>query len=620
MNEILSNLKNKSKPKKNAKKCAIYDFFQLANEIDAKYTPLLIFPMSVKDDTKRSQSSSSSHGLSLSNAPAIFKKSISELFGSNSSNDDEKFNKSNKIQYQRPSYLDYRYPIYKLPQKFKFEAGNPRIELFGKDIVPKNTINLFESCIQSLPNRLIQKYNIYACDIYKYIAVKSKIPDWILMQQNGNKPLNDNNKSSPKWLQNIRMGMGMKMLIKLLCSCMPSSYKNINTKTKMKITNVPDIRYEIVANSFCQNTENDYNYYNELRRNQDILSFNTLQILLGLLKLFKTHEILQFEYLRYLIQKNNGHIVLCKLFNHPFSISTNDNLFITKPKTFIDYNLSQLINRIYGDNNYDDDYKDHDNDNKINNSSPRIITIKINCLRIIQKCVKYSYGHCRVLCDVLKCHEWLAKYTKSNDEVLRYYVLKLYKSMMPFLNKEWRNKQSSINIIELIKNHIRIGINDQWLSFEIINKMNEAINGYKEKEEEPQNLKLDKYYQWLGLKEPTEKDYAETCFNPFYVTNNYGQPKLEIFAPKKWNELIDDSCTEYHEWLFVQIKQDIKQFEKQKKYIGMTKKEMQRQQVIERSDKVDKGLAKIVIPQDFDFSKYLIAYFNGNEDELLNKI
>ena len=124
----------------------------------------------------------------------------------------------------------------------------------------------------------------------------------------------------------------------------------------------------------------------------------------------------------------------------------------------------------------------------------------------------------------------------------------------------------------------------------------------------------------MGLKAPTEKDYAETCWNPFYITNNYGQPYLEVYAPKKWNQLIDDTCTEYHEWLFVQIKEDHKQFEKQKKFIGMTKKEMEKQKIIDRSNKVDQGLAKIKIPDDFDFSAYLTAYFNGNQDELLTKI
>ena len=78
--------------------------------------------------------------------------------------------------------------------------------------------------------------------------------------------------------------------------------------------------------------------------------------------------------------------------------------------------------------------------------------------------------------------------------------------MMPFLNQEWRNKQSSIDIIESIKNHIRIGINDQWLSFEIINKMNKAIQGYQEKQEVPQNLKLDTflriYIYWMIQSNP----------------------------------------------------------------------------------------------------------------------
>merc|ERR1712151_261675 len=106
----------------------------------------------------------------------------------------------------------------------------------------------------------------------------------------------------------------------------------------MRITNVPDIRYEIIASIY--NDNDNLNYSKELKRHQNILTFNILSLLLGLLKLFKTHEILQFEYLKYLIQKDNGIVVLCKLFNHPWYDHNDNNdvsnkLFITKPETYI---------------------------------------------------------------------------------------------------------------------------------------------------------------------------------------------------------------------------------------------------------------------------------------------
>eukprot|EP01083_Nonionella_stella_P030540 83698_1 len=573
---------NKSKTK-----CAVSDFFDICNVIDTKHSPLLVLPPSIHDANKQKHKE-----------------------------EDAKYDENEQVEYVRPMDLDYKYPVHKLPTPFQFEASNPRIELFGQAIVPKEKVDLLEQCNAHLPNRSMRHYNMYACDVYRYIALKARVPDWILMQQNKDNTLQHKKKDvSPKWLQNIRMGLGIKMWIKLLCSAMPSSYR-IDTQSNevmMRITNVPDVRYEVVASIFRFH-EDDGSYFMELQRHQKILIFNIIGVLLALLKLFKTHEVLQFEYLKHLIQKDNGVIVLCKVFTHPWKDRKTD-VFLTKPETFVECkDRQQLMDKIY---RAMDEQQQEDGSYAL---SSRVLTFKVNALRIVQKCVKYSYGHCRILCDVLRCHVWMTKYLEGSDDVMDYYVLKIYKSMMPFLDQTWREQKRSKAIIELIRETVRIGVNDQWLSYSIAKELSAVTARYKEKEEMPHKLKLHEYYQWLGLKEPVETDYADGCFNPFFVRNDYGAPRQKVVATKEWMEMMDDACSVYHEWLFEQIKCDDKEFAKQEKYIGMTRKEMETQKMIERSSRVDQGLDDIKVPKDFDFNAYLRAYFKGTQDELLDKI
>jgi len=253
--------------------------------------------------------------------------------------------------------------------------------------------------------------------------------------------------------------------------------------------------------------------------------------------------------------------------------------------------------------------------------SSRLVTVKVNAVRIIQKCIKYSLGHCRFLSHGLRCHEWMVRFIGLDENaVMRYYALKLFKAMMPFLDQRWRSQESSMGIMSMITSSLRIGIHDHWRSFELKLRFEAAVKEHRERMDAPNHLELDPYYQWLALRQPQERDYADTCRNPFFVKDEYGVPRLEIVAPKEWAETMSDSCHRYHEWLLLQIKEDEREYQRQKEFIGMTTKERAEKKRADRSRRIDQGIRNVVIPKDFDARLFLKAYLKGNGDLLLRNM
>ena len=406
----------------------------------------------------------------------------------------------------------------------------------------------------------------------------------------------------------MRMRLGIKMWTKVMVSCYPSSYLAApgTVRVDLRVPNVPDIRHEVVA---AIRGEEAAPYILELRRHQNIVAFNVLCVLLSFLKLFKRHEILQFEYLRSLLLDNNAVIVLCKMVAHPWS-DEEGTVGLLDAASYRALNRRQFVQRYYVET---------EGASKEAVSS-RIATVKVNAVRIIQKCIKHSLGHCRFLSKGLKCNEWMVRLSGDRNPVMRYYVLKLFKAMMPFLDRQWRSQESSMGVMAMITSSLRIGVNDQWRSFAVDTAFESAVRRHRERVDAANHLEIAPYYQWLALREPTERDYAETRRNPFFVQSEYGVPRMEIVAPKEWAEVMSESCHRYHEWLLEQMKEDEKEYERQREFIGMTRKEMHEKKRADRSRKIDRGLADIVIPKDFDAKAFLVAYLRGNADAILRKL
>merc|ERR1719242_796502 len=194
-----------------------------------------------------------------------------------------------------------------------------------------------------------------------------------------------------------------------MVSCLPSTYHNApeldSDRVDLRVVNVPDIRYEVTAAIQNQNVY----YFPELRRHQNIMAFNICSVLLAILKLFKRHEILQFQYLRSLLLDNNAIVVLLKMIPHPWSDEEKYGAMMLQPQSYRTLNVDQFLKRFYPKKSVSISMLNS------NSTTSRVVTVKVNALRIIQKCIKHSLGHCRLLSHGLHCHEWMVRFSGDKN-------------------------------------------------------------------------------------------------------------------------------------------------------------------------------------------------------------
>merc|ERR1719361_1916470 len=131
---------------------------------------------------------------------------------------------------------------------------------------------------------------------------------------------------------------------------------------------------------------------------------------------------------------------------HPWSDEEKYGAMMLQPQSYRTLTVDQFLKRFYPKKSVSISMLNS------NSTTSRVVTVKVNALRIIQKCIKHSLGHCRLLSHGLHCHEWMVRFSGDKNPVMRYYTLKLFKSMMPFLNQRWRAQESSIGIISMITN------------------------------------------------------------------------------------------------------------------------------------------------------------------------
>ena len=97
----------------------------------------------------------------------------------------------------------------------------------------------------------------------------------------------------------------------------------------------------------------------------------------------------------------------------------------------------------------------------ITNFSFRQFQISIHLLRILQK-VTRSKAHRILLLVQYKSSQVLRRILRVPDPMLRLYVLKLFKSQVPYCGRKWR--QSNMRVITAIYLHCRPELRDEWLA------------------------------------------------------------------------------------------------------------------------------------------------------------
>ena len=184
-----------------------------------------------------------------------------------------------------------------------------------------------------------------------------------------------------------------------------------------------------------------------------------------------------------------------------------------------------------------------------------------NLLRIIQKCCKKSLLHQRFLTKRLIAHKYLFKFTRKQFcqlPEIHFYILKLYKLMIPFMRESDNNSNNNDSnenenkannntnektrktieyIMKEINKYVRIDIGDRWLENQNLD-FNQMMNDYESDLEANQPKRDSKYYDWNLLNAVSKADYFnDDLLKPYKY---YGSPKLNtvLMAPQKRNEVL----------------------------------------------------------------------------------
>ena len=96
----------------------------------------------------------------------------------------------------------------------------------------------------------------------------------------------------------------------------------------------------------------------------------------------------------------------------------------------------------------------------ITNYSQRIFQTAIHLLRILQKLTR-NKSHRVLLLVQFKSSQILRRLLRIPDPTLRLYVLKLFKSQVPYCGRKWR--QSNMRVITAVYLHVKPELRDEWL-------------------------------------------------------------------------------------------------------------------------------------------------------------
>jgi len=204
-------------------------------------------------------------------------------------------------------------------------------------------------------------------------------------------------------------------------------------------------------------------------RHKEIVSKSTLGILLLLLKHSKFNQYLQFEYITKILYESNAIVLLYKCLNlesiekHLYSqnfIASEEYFNITTP-----ISVSSLSTYTNSSSSISSTQTTQTTTAIKENWRNYFSTICI--LRIIQKIIKHHPPRIYSL-PLTKSANILKKYVQLDQlhqkPLIRYYGLKVMKSLIPYLNKKW--KQNNMKIITDIYLYVPIHINDHWLTYQ----------------------------------------------------------------------------------------------------------------------------------------------------------
>eukprot|EP00794_Sanderia_malayensis_P017832 gene17832-19615_t len=186
----------------------------------------------------------------------------------------------------------------------------------------------------------------------------------------------------------------------------------------------------------------------DVNRHKEILVKSISALILLLLKHFKVNHIYQFEFVsQHLVFANCIPLVL-KFFNQNISayVSAKNSIpLLDFPNCVLEEKHELTAETLESGTG--------------NDFCWRNLFSCINLLRILQKLTKWKHSRTMMLV-VFKSAPILKRALKINEETLQFYVLKLLKTQIKYLGRNWR--KSNMKIMSLIYHKIRHRLNDDW--------------------------------------------------------------------------------------------------------------------------------------------------------------
>ncbi|ETO01192.1 hypothetical protein RFI_36246 [Reticulomyxa filosa] len=371
-----------------------------------------------------------------------------------------------KKDMQEPIYQEY--PWHFLNDELCLERAKPNIHIFQSSSIPpslKQAVNVLHKHVYLVGERqqLLYFWNdLYCCLIYLFVFstkkkknnINNKVSSTKLNDKkdkkevkdknNYNNDKNNNNNNNNVWTKenvmehNNRLSSYVRFLVRLLSVC---ARETLAAKSRVEGQGPPDIRWELMLHvPLAKDTLSGA----EIRRHQDIVAFVVSSILISLLKLFRTHEKNNQKE-----QKNKQKNIYIYIYIYIYTYICTIYTSIMRPATIANISKNEYLAHLstFAESNIPDTRRN---------------TCVCNFLRVIQKCIKYSEVNCKYLVDC-KAYFSLKKYAADNVPLeIRYYALKIFKSIMPWLDPAFR--QNNMNIVSGIWHLVRIDFNDTWLS------------------------------------------------------------------------------------------------------------------------------------------------------------
>ena len=413
-------------------------------------------------------------------------------------------------------------------------ADHELVHISAKFIDPVGPVKAASERVEVMwKNFYLPVADIQMCEEYRHMKIPDAFPV-INRISNGNSMTNQVHKIEGLYAEILaQLPVIIVSLLKILLTVATKPAKpNPKDSAKSIGSAVDNILQGTGAKLFFVNDKDiDAKLALEYTRNQEVVAQSISFILLLLLKHSKLSHVLQFENVCQFLVDANFILLSLKIFNQDMN-----TFLVEKEQRDLDF---QRVSCFLFNENIQVTSDSTQSADKIFGCRRNMNTI-INLLRILQKTTKKKGKRIGVMVD-FKSVLILKKLKKFEHETLYFYALKLFKSMMPFLGKQWRMVQmANMRIISLCCFNLRPELVDTWLNVADVGK--ESFEKFSEDDKLLRQLILHyqmRKYPKLTIQKSSSKSLASD-------RKEVGQKEAENSDDEELDEIFKNN---YEIWL-----------------------------------------------------------------------